>query len=191
MCVKRRQNSSPENVGHRQDSIAVAVLLGKRFCMTTKGTNQHLREKTGPRSCQYWSRLGVTPQNRERSRRPDATAVGERTSITTLYEIRRRSQLLGDAWRSSRVLLGVQKRLESKRNRQSANKGTRETRLSMVFTQPGRNKNSAMAAPMRRSGGGVPVVVRGWESHPQGKGVQNVSFWMTERFIIGRVSDER
>jgi hypothetical protein len=36
--------------------------------------------------------------------------------------------------------------------------------------------------PMRRLGGGAPVVVRGRESRLHGEGVQNVSFWTTEGF---------
>ena len=60
--------------------------------------------------------------------------------------------------------------------------GTREARLSRVITQPSRHL-SAQVSPMRQTGGGAAVVVRGWESQPHGEGRQDVLFWTTEGFM--------
>ncbi len=58
--------------------------------------------------------------------------------------------------------------------RMSANKGTREARLSMVVTKH---------LPKRQPSGGAPVVVGGRESRPHGEGVQDDSCWMTDMFF--------
>ena len=83
--------------------------------------------------------------------------------------------------RSSRPLLGVSAS-KPKRGRSSVNKGTREAHSIRVITQPSQ-RWLAQVSPMRRMSGGVAVVVRGWESQLHGEGRQEVSFWMTERFI--------
>ena len=83
--------------------------------------------------------------------------------------------------KSSGPLLGVQTS-KPKRGCLSVNMGTREARLIRVITQPGRHL-SAQVSPMRQTGGGAVVVVRGWESQPHGEGRQDVSFWTTEGFV--------
>ena len=82
--------------------------------------------------------------------------------------------------RSSGPLLGVSTS-EPKRGRLSASKGTREAHSSRVITQSVQ-LSLGQASPMRRMSGGVAVVVRGWESQPQGEGRQEVSFWIAEGF---------
>ena len=60
--------------------------------------------------------------------------------------------------------------------RSSANKGTREARLSMAVTQLGRSLDRPKHLPMRQPGGGAPVVVGGRESRSHGEGVQDDSW---------------
>jgi len=59
--------------------------------------------------------------------------------------------------------------------RSSANKGTREARLSMVVAQLGRSSDRPKHLPMRQPSGGAPVVVGGRENRPHGEGVQDDS----------------
>ena len=59
--------------------------------------------------------------------------------------------------------------------RLSANKGTREARLSRVVAQLGRSSDRPKHLPMRQPSGGAPVVVGGRESRPHGEGVQDDS----------------
>ena len=96
------------------------------------------------------------------------------------FQSRRNGQLSVGAWGNSRSLVGIE-RSESNRKRLSINKGTRETQSSMAVAWIGRSF-AVESLPMRRLGGGAPVVVRGRESRLHGEGVQNVSFWMTEGF---------
>ena len=72
----------------------------------------------------------------------------------------------------------------------SANKGTREARPSRVITQPSR-QSSAQVSPMRRTGGGAAVVVRGWEGNYMAKGGRMCCFGSRKDSLIGRVLDER
>ena len=81
--------------------------------------------------------------------------------------------------RSSGPLLGV-RTLKPKCGCLSANKGTREARLCMVITQA--SFFERQPSPMKQTGGGVAVVVRGWESQPHGKGRQDESSWTAEGF---------
>ena len=82
--------------------------------------------------------------------------------------------------RSSGPLLGVSTS-KPKRGCLSANKGTREARSSRVISQPIQTSLDPVS-PMRRTSGGVAVVVRDWESQSHGEGRQEVSFWTMERF---------
>ena len=59
--------------------------------------------------------------------------------------------------------------------RMSANKGTREARLSRVVAQLNRSSDRLKHLPMRQPSGGAPVVVGGRESRPHGEGVQDDS----------------
>jgi hypothetical protein len=82
--------------------------------------------------------------------------------------------------RSSGPLLGINAS-KPKRGRLSVNKGTREARSSMVFSQSARRCPSQII-PIRRTSGGVAVVVRDWESQSHGEGRQEVSIWKAEGF---------
>lgn len=86
-------------------------------------------------------------------------------------------------------MLSGEQGLESKRKRLSVNRGTGEARSSMVVAWIGCPWTDE-SLPMRWPSGGAPVVVRGRENRPHGEGAQDVSFWTTEKFTIGRVSNE-
>jgi hypothetical protein len=121
------------------------------------------------------------PRNREWPKRMSALVVGEHPGESPSgFQGRQSGQLFAGVWGSSRMLSGDE-RLESNRKRLSVSKGTGEARPSMVVAWIGCHM-TVESLPMRRSGGGAPVVVRGRESRPHGEGVQDVSFWMTERF---------
>ncbi len=126
---------------------------------------------------------------REWPKRMHVFVVGGHPSERSLFRGRRSGQLFVGVWGSSRTLLGNQ-RLESNRKRLSANKGTGEARSSRVVAWIDCLR-TVESLPMRRPSGGAPVVVRGRESRSHGEGAQDVSFWITERFKIGRVSNER
>jgi hypothetical protein len=128
-------------------------------------------------------------RNREWLERMHAIMAGGHPRERHSFQGRRSGQLFAGVWGSSRMLSGNQ-RLESKRKRLSVNKGTGEARSSRVVAWIGCLR-TVESLPMRRPSGGAPVVVRGRESRPHGKGAQDVSFWITERFTIGRVSNER
>ena len=64
--------------------------------------------------------------------------------------------------------------MESKRTRLSVNKGTRETRLSMVVTKH---------LPMRQPSGGAPVVVGDVKEDHMAKGCWMIRCWMTDAFF--------
>ena len=128
-------------------------------------------------------------RNRDWPKRIEAICVGGHPSEPYRFIGRRSDQLFADVWGSSRMLSGIQ-RVESNRKRLSANKGTGEARPSKVVAWID-CPDTVEFLPMRRSSGGALVVVRGRESRPHGEGAQDVLFWITERFIIGRVSNER
>ena len=67
--------------------------------------------------------------------------------------------------------------------RSSANRGTREARLSMVVAQLGRSKDRPKHLPMRQPSGGAPVVVRGVNDDHMAKGCRMIRVWMTEVFF--------
>ena len=67
--------------------------------------------------------------------------------------------------------------------RSSANKGTREARLSMVVAQLGWSTDRLKHLPMRQSSGGAPVVVRGVSDVRMAKGCRMIRVWMTEVFL--------
>lgn len=78
------------------------------------------------------------------------------------------------------MLLGDE-RSKSNRKCLSVSKGTGEARLSMVIARIGCHM-TVESLPMRQSGVGAPIVVRERESRLHGEGVQDISFWTTERF---------
>ncbi len=126
---------------------------------------------------------------REWPKRMHVFAIGGHPSEQVLFQGWRSGQLFAGVWGSSRMLSGNE-RLESNRKRLSVNKGTGEARSSRVVAWIGCLMTTE-SLPMRRPSGGAPVVVRGRESRPHGEGAQDVSFWITKRFNIGRVSNER
>lgn len=65
----------------------------------------------------------------------------------------------------------------------SANKGTRETRLSMVVTQLRRPRGLPEYLPMRQSSGGAPVVVGDVSDAHMAKGCKRIREWTTEVFV--------
>lgn len=120
-------------------------------------------------------------RDREWPRRANAIVVGVRPGESRQrFQSQRNSQLSAGVWGNSRLLMGNE-RSESNRKRSSAIKGTREAQPSMAVAWIGRI-NAVESLPMRRLGGGAPVVVRGRESRPHGEGVQDVSFWTAEGF---------
>lgn len=119
-------------------------------------------------------------RNREWPKLVNALIVGEHPVAIVVGPERRSGQLFVVAWESSSTLLGNE-RSESNRKCLSVCKGTREAQPSMAVARMGCRK-ATESLPMRRLGGGAPVVVRGRESRPHGEGVQDVSFWMTEAF---------
>jgi hypothetical protein len=65
----------------------------------------------------------------------------------------------------------------------SANKGTRETRLIRVISQPTQLWLTQVSL-MRQTRGGVAVVVCDWENQLHGEGRQEVSCWIVEAFLF-------
>ena len=92
------------------------------------------------------------------------------------------SQLPRDVQGSSRPLLGMTQESESKRMRMSANKGTREARLSRVAAQLGWSSDRPKHLPMRRPSGGAPVVVGDVNDVHMAKGCRMIRDWMTDVF---------
>lgn len=84
--------------------------------------------------------------------------------------------------RNSGPLLGVSTQ-EPKCGCLSANKGTRETRLIRVISQSTQLRLTQVSL-MRRTSGGVAVVVCDWESQLHGEGRQEVSCWGAEGFAF-------
>jgi hypothetical protein len=178
----RWRNSSPDNVGHRRGFIVVAVLPGKASVRLLKRNRPVPSGKWTPIPANNEAVRETTPaRTREWPKRASAIVVGASSGESLRrFRSRRSSQPSAGAWGNSRLLMGIE-RSESNRKRLSATKGTREAQPSMAVAWIGR-ACVAESLPMRRLGGGAPVVVRGRESRPHGEGVQNVSFWMTEAF---------
>jgi hypothetical protein len=65
----------------------------------------------------------------------------------------------------------------------SANKGTREARLSRVVAQPGWACAQPKHLPMRQSSGGAPVVVGDVNDVHMAKGCRKIRSWTTEMFV--------
>ena len=157
--------------------------------MTTDNRNQPIPLGKGAPSSANTGAFREITRNRDWPKRIDAISVGGYPGELYEFTGRQNDQLFVDVWESSRMLSGI-RRMESNRKRLSVNKGTGEARPSKVVTWINCS-NIVESLPIRRTGGGALVVVRGRESRPHGEGVQDVLFWTTERFIIGRVSNER
>ena len=179
-CVIHRQDSYPDNVGHWRSSVALAVLLTRVSARLRKEPTNTFGKST-PRSCQYQSRpemdtgIGSVPNGCESCFLTSQSTAHKPDS--------RASQLSRDVWGSSRPLLGIKQESESKRKRLSANKGTREARLSMVVTQLGQMSDWPKRLPMRQSSGGAPVVVRDVNDVHTAKGCRKICEWITEVFF--------
>lgn len=93
------------------------------------------------------------------------------------------SQLARDVQGSSSPLSGTRQKSESKRKRMSANKGTREARLSRVVTQLSRRNCRPKHLPMRQPSGGAPVVVGDAKDAHVAKGCRMIRSWTTEMFF--------
>ena len=117
-------------------------------------------------------------RTREWLKQTNVLVVGERPVVISVDPERRNGQLSVDAWENSRLLVGIE-RSKSNRKCLSVSKGTREAWPSMAVAWIGLLWVTE-SLPMRRSGGGASVVVRGRESRPHGEGRQNVSFWKAE-----------
>ena len=125
---------------------------------------------------------GWKPGIGDGSERLDALASsGQSKRSTTIVAVVRVTRYRTMFRRSSGPLLGVSTS-KPKRGRLSANKGTRETRSSRVIMQPTQLLPGEVS-PMRRTSGGVAVVVGDWESQSHGEGRQEVSFWTAETFV--------
>jgi hypothetical protein len=169
-CVIHRQNSSPNNAGHWQSSSALAVLLGR--------VSPRLREKSTNTFGESHTTSLLTQElpgvvtgigdvlNDRKNLTPSTDSVAERPDS-------RSNQLLQDVQGTSRPLSGTSES-KSTGKRLSANKGTRETRLSMVVIKH---------LPMRQPSGGAPVVVRDANDVHMAKGCRMIRDWMTEVFF--------
>ncbi len=88
-------------------------------------------------------------------------------------------------WRCSgeqRTAVGYCKTSESKRERSSANMGTREPRPSMVVAQLIWFSDQPKPLPMRQPRGGAPVVVGDVNDVHMAKGCRMIRGWRTEAF---------
>jgi hypothetical protein len=170
--VIHRLENSPDNVGHGQSSVALAVLLGKVSARLRKEPTSTFGKPT-PHPRQHQSRPGIGSRAKGCPGRLQVLRI--HLQSTASMPDSWVSQLPHDVQGSSRPLTGTPKELESKWKRSSANKGTREARLSMVVTKRGRSSDRPKHLPMRQPSGGAPVVVGGRESRPHGEGVQDGS----------------
>lgn len=179
--VIHRLNSSSENAGHWQCSVALAVLLGKVSARLRKEpTNTFGKPATTP---------PLTPEppgdwRRDRGCPRRLQAFWFRLWSTALMRDSWANQLTHDVWGSSRPLLGIGKESESKRKRLSVNQGTSEARLSMVVTTLERSSDWPKRLPMRQSSGGAPVVVGDVNDDHMAKGCRMIRVWVTEMFFI-------
>jgi hypothetical protein len=105
-----------------------------------------------------------------RSKQPSAVVVIRAISYRMMFR------------RNSGPLLGV-RTPEPKCGCLSANKGTREARSTRVISQPTQLRLMQVSL-MRRTSGGVAVVVCDWESQLHGEGRQEVSCWAAEGFVF-------
>ena len=148
--------------------------------MTTKRNRLIPTVKATPHLCYYKSCLGIGSRARRCPQRPEA--IGHRQPARRSAADSRSSQLCRDVEGSSSPLLGMRQESESKRRRLSANKGTREARLSRVVTEPSRSTDRHRHLPMRQPSGGAPVVVRGVNNVHMAKGCRMIRCWITEMF---------
>lgn len=150
------------------------------FCMTTNRNRLTPSGKRAPIPVNTEVVREHLVRNREWPKQMNALIVGEHLSKPLRFQGRRNGQLSVDVWGSNRMLLGDRKS-ESNQKRSSVSKETGEARLSMVIARIG-CQMTVESLPMRQSGVGAPIVVRKRENRLHGEGVQDISFWITERF---------
>ena len=155
-CVIHWQESYPDNVGHWQCSVALAVPLTRASARLRKEPTNTFG-KSVPHSRQYQSRPGIDSRDRECPKQSQVLSLGFATHGTCARSTGQpiTSWCLGE----QQTAVGYETESESKRMRSSANKGTREARLSMVVAQLSRSTDRLKHLPMRQPSGGAPVVV--------------------------------
>jgi hypothetical protein len=169
-CVIHRLESSPDNAGHWQRSVALVVLLGKVSAWLRKEpTNTFGKARPHPRQYQSRPELATGLGDVLNGCRHFAVAFGPEHSCQIPESANYPGMFRGTADRC-----WVRKESESKRRRLSVNKGTREARLSMVVTKH---------LPMRQPSGGAPVVVGDVNDVHMAKGCRMIREWMTEMFL--------
>lgn len=135
------------------------------FRMATKETNKHPWEIRPPFPL-ILEPLGLETRDREWPWTAKTIVCGQRpVQLAGRLAVSQQTVMSRE---SSGLLLGVAT-LESKRKRLSVSKGTREARSSKVIVQSLRYVTRQIS-PMRRSGGGVSVVVRDGSAVHMAKG---------------------
>lgn len=169
-CVIHRRNSYPETAGHWRCFVALEVLLG-RVSTRPRMEPTSTFGKSIPHSRQYQSRpeldtgIGNVPNGRKQC----VDAFDPRPPC----QDSRVNHLPRDVRGSSGPLMGIQES-GSTWKRLSANKGTREARLSRAVTKH---------LPMRQPSGGAPVVVRDVNDVHTAKGCRMIRDWTTIVFF--------
>jgi hypothetical protein len=178
--VIHRQDSYPDNAGHWQRSVALAVLLTKVSVRLRKELASTFG-KPRPHPRQHQSRpeigTGIRGVLDDRERFDFASGSRHLCQIHGPANYPMMSRGAADrCW-----VCG--KEPESKRRRLSVNKGTSEARLSMAVTPLGRSSNRPKHLPMRQPSGGAPVVVGDVNNAHMAKGCRMIRVWMTEVFF--------
>jgi len=169
-CVIYRRKSYPDNVGHGQYSVALEVMLCKVSTRLRKEPTNTFG-KIDTTSSLISESLGDRRRVRGCPERPQA--IRQSLGYTAHKPDSRVSQLSRDVQGSSGPLLGMTQESESKRKCLSANKGTREVRLSKAIARIGECQ-IAKSLPLRQSDGGAPVVVGDVNNVHKAKGCRTV-----------------
>lgn len=125
---------------------------------------------------------GWKPGIGDGSKRLRALASGDQSKQSSTVVVVREISYRMMFRRDSGPLLGVSTP-EPKCGCLSVNKGTREARSIRVISQSGQLRLMKISL-MRRTSGGVVVVVCDWENQLHGKGRQEVLYWIVEMFKI-------
>jgi hypothetical protein len=177
-CVIHRQDSYPKNVGHWRRSVALAVLLTRASARLRKEpTNTFGKGKPHPRNIRAARKTGIRDVLNDYKRLSVACGprhIRARFTGKPIYPV---------MFRGAADRCWVWQESESKRMRMSANKETREARLSMVVTRLDRSSDRPKQLPMRQPSGGAPVVVRGVNDAHMAKGCRMIRDWTTEVFF--------
>jgi hypothetical protein len=175
-----RLDSSLDNAGHWRRSVALEVPLGRVSARLRKEpTNTFGKIATTPPLISEPSGDGY----RDRGCPGRPQTIHPCLWSTAFTPDSRSNQIPRDVQGSSSPLLGMTQESESKRRRMSANKETREARLSRVVAALGWSSDEPKHLPMRQPSGGAPVVVRDANGVHMAKGCRMVRDWMTEVFF--------